>query len=217
MALLLLAPGNIEYMKSAMRAALPHVKATHRTESLAASFGFRTYASLLALLQSVTKHPHARPFDPARFSARLHELGYAAVDGSPLIDIIRSPAMPLRPWTEFRNGDRAANNHWFYECQRRNVPDLYIELRAKYAKLTWDCISRDSKDDTHLGKDQGADLVRKMFARFQALARRTPGKAMFEGSSFVGTIDNLLPDVARDIADEFYTMLIAPPAQAVAA
>lgn len=217
MALLLLALGNIEYMKSAMRAALLHVKATHRTEALAASFGFRTYASLLALLPSVTKHPHARLFDPARFSARLHELGYAAVDGSPLIDIIRSPAMPLRPWTEFRNGDRAANNRWFYECQRRNIPGLYIALRAKYAKLTWDCITRDPKDDTHQGEDQGADLVRKMFARFQALAHRSPGKAMFQGSSFVGTIDNLLPDVARDIADEFYTVLIAPPAQANAA
>lgn len=217
MALLLLAPDNIEYMKSAMRAALPHVRATHRTEALAASFGFRTYASLLALLPSATKHPPARLFDPVRFSARLHELGYVAVDGSSLIDIIRSPTMSLRPWTEFRNGDRAASNRWFYECQRRNIPDLYIASRAKYAKLNWDCISRDPKDDTHLGEDQGADLVRKMFARFQALARRSPGKAMFQGSSFVGTIDNLLPDVARDIADEFYTMLIAPSAQVVAA
>ncbi len=40
---------------------------------------------------------------------------------------------------------------------------------------------------------------------------------MFDGTSFVGTIDNLLPDVARNIADEFYAMLIASPAQAVAA
>lgn len=217
MALLLLTSDNIEYVKSAMRAALPHVKPTHRTEALAASFGFRTYASLLASLNRIARHPAACFFDPARFSEHLHELGYAAVDGSPLVGIIRSPMMPLRPWREFRNGDLAANNCWFYECQRRNIPDLYIELRAKYAKLNWDCISRDPKDDTLLGQDRGADLVRKMFARFQALTRHSPGRAMFDGSSFVGTIDNLLPDVARDIADEFYAILIAPPAQAAAA
>jgi hypothetical protein len=169
------------------------------------------------LATPIAKHPAARFFDPARFSARLQELGYTIVDGTPLVAIIRSPSMPLRPWAEFKDGDLAANNRWVYACQRRNIPDLYIELRAKYAKLNWDCISRDPGDDTHRGEDQGADLVRKMFARFQSLARHSPGKAMFDGTPFVGTIDNLLPDVARDIADEFYTMLIASPAQVVVA
>lgn len=215
MALLLLAQDNIEYTKLYMREAFPHVRSAHRTEALAASLGSRTYASLLAT--PVAKHHAARFFDSARFSARLQELGYTAVDGTPLVAIIRSPLMPLRPWAEFKDGDLAANNRWFYACQRRNIPDLYIELRAKYAKLNWDCISRDREDDTHRGEDDGADLVSKMFAKFNALKGHSSGKAMFQGTSFVGEIDNLLPDVARDIADEFYTMLIAPPRRAVAA
>lgn len=215
MALLLLAHDNIEYTKLSMREAFPHVRSTHRTEALAASLGFRTYASLLAT--PIAKHPAARFFDPARFSARLQELGYTAVDGTSLVAIIRSPAMPLQPWTEFKNGDLAASNRWFRACQRLNIPDLYIELKARYAKLNWDCISRDPEDDTHREEGMGADLVRNIFARFQALARHSPGKAIFYGTSFVGTIDNLLPDVARDIADEFYTMLTASPTKAVAA
>lgn len=216
MALLLLTLDNMEYMKSSMRDVLPHAKPTHRTEALAAGFGFRSFASLLAALNVAAILPAARFFDPARFSERVLELSYDAVDPRPLIDIVRSSKVPLRPWTEFRNGDRAANL-WFYECQRRSIPDIYIEMRTKYAKLNWDCISLDPKYDTHLGEDQGAHLVRTMFARFQALARASSGRAMFEGTSFVGKIDHLLPDVARDIADEFYMMLTAPLAQNIAA
>ncbi|ABD89449.1 hypothetical protein RPC_3923 [Rhodopseudomonas palustris BisB18] len=217
-ALLLLTSVNIEYTKSALRSVFPHVKATHRAEALAAGLCFRTYASLLATLKRDEMARCTVGFiDLARFSTRLQELGYHTVDPSSLIAIARSPAMPLRPWAEYKNGDRVANYRWFRECQRRDIPDIYIETRAKYVRLNWDCISRDPKHDTHLGEDQGANLVRKMFARFQALTRHRSGKAMFEGSSFVGFVDHLLPDVARDIADEFYTMLTVPPAQKMAA
>jgi hypothetical protein len=125
--------------------------------------------------------------------------------------------MPLRPWVEFRKGDLATNNCWFYGCQKRNVPHIALEARVKYVTLSWDCISRDPKYDTHLGEDQGAFLVRRMFATFQSLARHSPGKSMFEGNSFVGSVTNFVPDIARNLADEFFVMLVAPADQAIAA
>lgn len=217
MALLLLVPDNIEYVKSSIRDSFPQVRASHRAEALAAALGFRTYASLLASMGSAGETACARSVELARFSARTHELGYDAFDPAALIQIVRSSAMPVRPWTEFQKGDLQANNRWFYECQRRNVPLITIETRVKYVTLNWDCISRDPKFDTHLGEDRGAHLVRRMFATFQSLARHSPGKAMFEGSSFVGSAENLVPDVARDLADAFYMMLSAPLIEGIAA
>lgn len=217
MALLLLAPENIEHAKSAMRDAFPHVKATHRAEALAASLGFRTYASLLAGLNPTGTGVLARPVELATFLRRLDELGCEAFNPASLIQIVRSPAMPLRPWVEFKKGDLAANNRWFYGCQRRNIPHITLETRVKYVSLNWDCISRDPKYDTHLGKDHGAALVRRMFATFQSLAGRGPGKPMFDGSSFVGSVENLTPDIARNLADAFFMMLVAPADYAMAA
>jgi hypothetical protein len=217
MALMLLAPENIEYAKSAMRDAFPHVKAAHRAEALAAALGFRTYASLLAGLSQVEAHALARSVELAAFSRRLDELGYEVLNPASLVQIVRSPAMPLRPWGEFKKGDLATNNRWFYGCQKRNIPHVTLETRVKYVTLSWDCISRDPKFDTHLGEDRGVILVRRMFATFQSLARHSPGKPMFEGSSFVGSVTNLVPDIARNLADEFFLMLVAPADQAIAA
>lgn len=217
MALLLLASENIEHAKSALRGAFPHVKAAHRAEAFASALGFRTYASLLAGRSPVGTHAPAKSVELAAFSRRLHELGYVAINPASLLQIVRSPAMPLRPWVEFKKGDLTTNNRWFYGCQKRNIPHITLETRAKYVTLSWDCISRDPKCDTHLGEDQGAILVRRMFATFQSLARLRPGNSMFEGSSFVGSVTNLMPDIARNLADEFFVMLVAPTDQAIAA
>lgn len=217
MAVLLLAPGNIEQLKSSMRDAFPQMKASHRAEALASSLGFQTFASLLALMRSADETAIARSIELARFSARTSELGYDDCDPALLIQIVRSPALPLRPWAEFLRGDLQANNRWFYECQRRNIPLITIETRIRYVTLNWDCISRDPKYDTHLGEDRGSHLVRRMFATFQSLARHSLGKSIFEGSSFVGSVDNLLPDVARNLADAFYIMLTTPVVEDVAA
>lgn len=217
MAVLLLAPSNIEQVKLSMRDAFPQVRASHRAEALASALGFQTHASLLALMRYSTETAVARVIELARFSARTSQLGYDHCDPKPLIQIIRSPALPLRPWAEFRRGDSQVNNRWFYECQRRNIPLITVETRAKYTTLNWDCISRDPKYDTHLGEDEGAHLVRRMFAVFQSLVRHSPGKAMFKGSSFVGSVDNLLPDVAKNLADAFYMLLTTPVADDIAA
>lgn len=218
MALLLLTHENIEHAKSAMRGVFPQVRAAHRVEALAAGLSFQTYASLLAAIKLGKRpYPLVGSVELARFSARLHDLGYANVDPHGLTDVVRSLSMPQRPWAEYKNGDWAVNNRWYRECQRRDIPDIYIATRAKYVKLNWDCISRDSKHDTHLGEDSGVVLLQQMFNRFQELARPNAGRAIFQGNSFVGHIDNLPPDVARNIADAFFIMLTAPPEQKMVA
>tara|TARA_E500000305_G_scaffold28218_1_gene21478 strand:- start:367 stop:537 length:171 start_codon:yes stop_codon:yes gene_type:complete len=56
-----------------------------------------------------------------------------------------------------------------------------------------------------------------MFERFQALAKGSSSKPEFFGGAFVGTVDNLLPSLAREIADDFFMRLYAPIRQQAAA
>lgn len=156
-------------------------------------------------------------FDIFKHSVADQITARSVLNPASLVQIVRSSAMPLRPWVEFKKGDLATNNRWFYRCQKRNIPHVTLETRVKYVTLSWDSISRDPKYDTHLGEDQGAILVRRMFATFQLRARHSPGRSMFEGSSFVGSVTNLVPDIARNLADEFFLMLVAPVDQAIAA
>jgi hypothetical protein len=211
MTLFLLNSDNIEHAKFELRSALPDVKASHRVEALAAAIGYRTFASLLAdLRQHAPLRRAAKHVEPVRFSARLLQLGYESVDPSPITKIARS--MPLRPWAEYKAGDRDANDRWFRECQRRNIPNIYIETRSKskYVTLNWDCIAQDSEHDVHRQADDGANFVRQMFSRFQSHTRHASGKPEFFGSSFVGSIDRLMPEIARELAEEFFMMFTIP-------
>ncbi len=218
MAALLLSPYNIALVKRALRDRLPGARSSHRVEAFAAAAGYRTYAALLAdVKRSEGMHPTVACLDPDRFAARLDVLGYGQVDQDILADIVRSPDMSEPLWREYRNRDRAANDRWFRECQRRDIPNVYIELRTKYAELNWDCISIDPSGETHLRDEQGTALVREMFRRFQCLARPDPGKSEFFGSAFVGSVDRLLPDIARNLADEFFMLLYTPMQQRAAA
>jgi hypothetical protein len=213
-----LTPDNCEFAKRAMRGRLPLVKSTHLTEALAAAFGYRTHAALLASLElSDARRPALVPVDPARLSSRLQELGCGIVDPSGLVEIVRAPEMPAGVWREFRNGDVAANNLWFRECERRDIPNVYIQLRTKYAKVSWDCISIDRRGEDHVREDKASALVDVMFRRFQVLAKGDPAKSEFFGSAFVGSVDRLSPSVARDIADDFFMRLYMPMAQRAAA
>ena len=125
--------------------------------------------------------------------------------------------MPAPAWCEYRTGDRAANDRWFRACRQRDIPNVYIERRRKYVKLNWDCISIHPDGETHLRGAHGTALVEEMFGRFQSLCRPDPGHAEFFGSAFVGSIDRLLPGVARDLADEFFMLLYAPMERRAAA
>jgi hypothetical protein len=209
---------NCDFAKRAMRARLPLVKSTHLTEALAAAFGYRTHAALLTALKlSDARRPALVQADPARLTDRLQDLGYEIVDSSSLVEIVRSPDLPVGVWREFRNGDTGANNLWFRECERRDIPNVYIQLRTKYAELSWDCISIDPSGEDHVREDRGSALVNVMFKRYQSLAKGDPAKSEFFGSAFVGSVDRLSPPVAREIADDFFMRLYMPMAQRAAA
>lgn len=211
MVALLLTANNIEFAKSVLRGRLPSVKSSHRIEAFAAAAGYRTHAALLAVLkQSEDERPLLTRLDSKRFLVRLREFGYGASDPKVLVDIAHSSDIPAPIWREYRNRDLAANDRWFRECQGRDIPNLYIEKRTKYVKLNWDCISIDPSNEKHLHDEQGTALVREMFGRYQSLARPDPGKSEFFGSAFVGRIDRLLPEIARNIADELFMLLYEP-------
>lgn len=211
MPIFFLTPNNCDFAKRAMRVRLMDVKSTHLTEALASVFGFRTHAALLAAMGiSDVRRPTLVSVEPLRLRARLQELGYGPIDETALIETVRAPEMPVSAWREFRNRDLEANKTWFQECQRRDIPNVYIRLRTKYAEVNWDCISVDPHRDGHVREAAGSNLVDVMFRGYQALAKSGPAKSVFFGSAFVGSVDCLSPDVARDIADDFFMRLYMP-------
>lgn len=206
MPIFLVTDDNIEFAKAELRQAWPNVRASHRLEAFAAALNFRTYASMLAVSKQAVAFPPIASLVQDGFSSRLAQLGYPAIDDDALSRILRSRSLPLLPWVEFKSGDRASNERWFRECNLRDIPNIRIEMRTKYAELHWDCISQDSKhDDT-----RDADLSRALFACFQARSYPGPGRPMYLGSAMVGSIERLLPEVARDIADDYFKFLMKP-------
>jgi len=215
---ILLSLDNLEFMKLASRPELPGMKSSHVTEALAFGLGYRTHAALLAAIRSA---PSLRPIlahvDPVRLARRIVELGNAEINADFIVETVRSSNMPHPIWKEFAKGDLYANDRWFRECRDRNMPFICVERRRKYVKLGWDCISVDPNDEAHVRGRQGNELGRVMFKTFQTMARGTAGRPLYEGSSFVGVIDGLLPELAYDIAETFFAMLYQPMREQAAA
>ena len=209
MALLLLTDDNLHATKSGLRLALPDVNSAHLTEALAAACGYRTHAALRADLKTSALQPPLARLDATRFRMRLSELGYAEYQANDLARIVRSD-LPDPIWRMFPQRDRLANNDWYRQCQRRNIPDIHLHVGRKYWRLNWDCISTDKTYDERVHGPAGDALVRVMFMRFQDRAKLNPGEAMFEGSAFVGRIERLLPEIACDLADDFFAMFYSP-------
>jgi len=209
MAALLLTSANLHDLKCRLRAALPHVKSSHVSEALAAGLGYRTHAALLADMKaSPDRYPSLVRTDDMGLADRLRAFG--APDCQPSLAEMARNGLTDPIWRAFARRDRAANDNWFYACQRRDIPFVYLHIGRKYWRLNWDCISTEKNYDAHLHDDIGTALMRRMFARFQERARLDPTKAMFDGSCFVGTVDGLRPQTARDLAEDFFEMLYAP-------
>lgn len=211
MAAFFLTQDNITFVKHALRAPLPTVKSSHRAEAFAAAAGYRTHAALLAeLKQSEADRPRIGRIEHTRFAARIADLGYGTVNGKSLIEIVRSPDMPHPAWSEYSKGDSEANADWFWTCRTRNIPMVHIVRRRKYVELNWDCMSIEPVDEGHVRGKQANALAMEMFRRFQSLVRQDPGRSEFLGKAFVGSVDRLLPEIARDLADELFMLLYAP-------
>ena len=211
MAVFLLSLDNVGFIKEHLREVLPDVKSGHLTEALASGVGYRTHAAMLAAIkEEPINHPPLGSIDDTRVTSRLVEFGYENINSISTSTAIRSAELPDPIWVAFPSRDRDATDLWFFECRHRNIPNLRVEIRRKYACLKWDCISIDSQNEKHLREESGSDLVKAMYENFQRVSRRTPGKAFFDGSSFVGSVDFLTPEAAYELADVFFGMLYRP-------
>ena len=211
MPLLLLTIDNLAFIKTRVRYTSPHLKSGHVTEALASACGFRTHASMLAAIGGASKvHPVLQEFMPERFYERLLAMGIDHQFRFPFDEFIRSDELPQRIWTRVKGRHLPTVDRWYYECQDRNIPYVYIELRRKYCELHWDCYSLDTANEAHVRGVLGSDLTKTMYAEFQSIMRDKPNKAMFEASSFSGSIDKLLPEDAQHLADVMFELLYRP-------
>jgi hypothetical protein len=214
---ILLTEQNLKFAKSVLRERLSYVNSAHLTEALAASVYYKTNAALRAAVANpVSAWPRFAYFNAGKLNERLEELGYAPASEAIVAAVARSFEMPTKPWIELRDGDIPAINDWFHECSRWDVPLVYIETRRSLAKLTWDCITVQSKSiDAALEGESGNKLGGIMFRAFQHLAKSDSPRAEFLGKAFVGTIDGLRFGTARVIADAYCAILYAQLERAV--
>lgn len=206
MSVLRLTPANFSFVKRYLRVAFPNVKSSHLTEALAAAAKENTHAALLA---GISNQLEAEPvqLDRDRWHQRLAELGYPCLSDDPLAPIVRHDELPDPCWRVIGKRDLPAINAWFYQCQRDDMPHIYVSIARKYARLEWDCISTNGNGDEGVTGKGSNELGRAMFATFQRLAIHDSGRPMYQGSPFVGAIEGLDPSTAFAIADKFFLML----------
>jgi hypothetical protein len=198
---------NLTYLKRVLRANQPSAKTSHIAEALGQAFGRSTYAALLAATkgQSSISAPLAR-LDATALLARLAALGpVAATQG--LSERLSALELPDPCWKEFPEKDLAANNAWYASCRAQNIPNICIRVRRKYAEMAWDCISLDSRYEHATHGKPGSALAKRMFETFQSRARGRPGKPIYLGSAFVGTVDPVDLELARQLADDYFEIL----------
>lgn len=208
MPLLALTRGNLDFVKHGLRAHYPSIKSSHLSEALAAACGFRANISMVASLKEMDRErPNLIDIDNNRFSARLGVLGHQLADHRSLSHLVRSEALPERNWVFNKGKDALPLNRWYWECQRRDVPYIHVTPRRKYARVNWDCISLDKKHDDVIRKNDGREFVQHMFRTFQAIAKVGAKKAKFDGSAFVGEIEDVPISIAPTMADAIYRVL----------
>lgn len=211
MPLFILTQANVDAAKAALRISLPEIRSGHLTEALASSLGFGTNAALRAAIAGETgKPPALADAEAGLFAQRLAAFGYPYIADEPFMAAMREDVLDETPYTWFRTGDRAANNRHFHACQAANRPMMMVKMARQYAELEWDCVTIDSDCDAHVSGAGSSDLVRIMFRLFQERARGAPGKPLFYAKAFTGSIKKLLPDNARQLAEDYFKLLYLP-------
>lgn len=207
MALLALTQNNIDFIKRGLKQGYPSVKSAHLSEAIAAACGFRTNIALVTSLRAAdTRRPDLAEVDDGWFIARLAGLGYPALDGTALHGMVRSRDLPDRLWTACKGKDIPAQNVWYRECERRDLPFIYITNRRTLAQVDWDCISLDTRHD-EVTNNEGRELMDRLFKAFQAIAKPRSGDPFFDGSSFVGNVKKVPIEWAPDLADAIFQIL----------
>jgi hypothetical protein len=84
---------------------------------------------------------------------------------------------------------------------------ILLKLGRKFATLEWGCITLDADSERHVRHRRGDLLMRAMYDRFCALAKSDPGRPIFHGSAFCGSVTRLLPTTARSLAEQYFELL----------
>jgi hypothetical protein len=105
---------NVAVLKKSIRRQYSTVRSSHVDEALASSFGFRTYASMLAVLHQMTGSTRLMvQMDTALLQLRLEQLGYTGLDAPTLRRAVIEAVYP-DPWL----GDELEQS-----LIRRRLPD----------------------------------------------------------------------------------------------
>jgi hypothetical protein len=210
MPLIILSNSNWRVAKAALHTGLPHIRSSHLAEAMASGLDSLTHAALGKRLRDDGERPHLQRLSDADFVRRLGELGYPDVASGYFDRAFSADAMPHAPYTFFRQGDRAANDRHYHFCNRIGRPMVMVRMARRYAELEWDCITVDPAEEDDLHDLPGNQLARIMFNLFQARAKGAPGKPLFFGSAFAGTVKKLLPATARQLAEDYFQLLYGP-------
>lgn len=206
MALLALTPANIEFIKRGLRPGYPSIKSSHLSEAIAACGCHTNIALATAVRNNNADRPTLADVDNGSFLNRLADFGYPVIEAEALSRLVQSPELPDRIWYVWKGGHIPALNTWFRECQKRDIPYVYITPKRKYAQLDWDHMAFHPKHDDIVGS-HGFDVVDEMFGKFQEIAKGASGKPVFFGSALVGNVKRLPVDLAPALADEIFHIL----------
>lgn len=211
MPLVILTQINVDAAKMALRKSLPNIRSGHLTEALASGLGFNTNAALRAAIASeAAKPPALADADPELFVGRLSAFGYHDGGAEAFVAAMREDVLDETPYARFRRGDLAANERHFKICEARNRPMMMVKVGRQYAELEWDCVTIDSSCDKHVSGPESSDLGQAMLRLFRERARGAPGKPLFYGKAFTGSIMKLLPDTACQLAEDYFKLLYLP-------
>ena len=207
MAILLPTSENIRLLKATLMADF-EMRSAHASEAIAALIGFRSNAAYLATsnhLPDVTVYE--ADFDA--FEERSVHLGYDKTSSQYLRFIFKEMPWPNPAWKMIDKRDSASLNSWFYECQVRKIPFLYVAKARKYCSVHWDHISMDTDYDHMIRQYADGELVRALFRTYQLIASGLEPKSFFDGGALVGDVTGLSEASARQIANA-YALLLFP-------
>lgn len=208
---IILSDENWSAGKATLHAALPALRSSHLAEAIAAGLGARQHASVLTRLQPDERGHEALALGcDTLFVERLAELGYPDIAPGHFDAAFKGIALPHAVYAAFKRGDRLRNNDHYHRCSRHRRPMMMVKMARTYAELEWDCITVNPDEEAYLHDKRGRQLTSIMFNLFQARAKGAPGKPLFFGSAFTGTIKKLLPATARQLAEDYFRLLYSP-------
>lgn len=201
MAILLPTLANVRVLKTVLMGDF-EMRSAHATEALAALMGFRSNSAYMA---TSNHRPDVTVYevDFDAFEERVSDLGYDKMSAEYLRLVFKGINWADPVWRLFGQGDSSAQDTWFYECQRRKIPSLYIVKTSRHCSVHWDHISVDSEYDQMVSQAAEGEMGRVLFRTYQLIASDAESESFFDGSALVGKVTGLTESSARQIANSF--------------